>query len=62
VLSIRVSSAISGGRALYPTGGSSSAEVDTEGVVFHIPHDIRILGILRCMAASFPSAQSSFCQ
>jgi hypothetical protein len=42
--------------------GSNLAEVDTEDVVFHIPHDIRILGMLRCLPASFPSAQSSFRQ
>jgi len=62
VSSVRVSIKVSSGEVLYHTAGSNLAEVDTEDVVFHIPHDIRILGMLRCLPASFPSAQSSFRQ
>jgi hypothetical protein len=59
VLSVRVSINVSDGGTLYPTEGSSLAEVGTDGVAFYILHDIRILGILRCLPASFPSALSS---
>jgi hypothetical protein len=54
---VRVSIEDRGGRALNRTGGSL-AEVGVDGVDLHI----QILGILTCLAATVPSAQSSFCQ
>jgi hypothetical protein len=59
--SVRVRIEVRGGRALNPTE-DSLAEVDFDGLDLHIWHDIRILGILTCLAATVPSAQSSFCQ
>ena len=53
--SVRVSIEDRGGRALNRTGGSL-AEVDIGGVDLHV----QILGILTCLAATVPSAQSQF--